>query len=49
MAHIFVGVHAKESIVKVIDSALLSAPTNLQTLILSGPKSNDHIDIYPSP
>jgi hypothetical protein len=40
MAHIFVGVQAKESLIKVIDSSLLSAPTNLQCLILHGAKSN---------
>lgn len=40
MAHIFVGVQARESIVKVIDSSLLSAPTNLQSLILHGPSSS---------
>jgi hypothetical protein len=49
MAHIFVGVQARESIVKVVDSALLNAPTNIQTLIISGPKSSEYIDIYPSP
>jgi hypothetical protein len=40
MAHIFIGVQAKESTVKVIDSSLLSAPTNLQALILHGADSN---------
>jgi hypothetical protein len=49
MAHIFVGVQARESVIKVIDSSLLSAPTNLQSLILHGSKSNDYYDIYPSP
>jgi hypothetical protein len=49
MAHIFVGVQARESTVKVIDSALLSAPTNIQCMILHGSHSNEHYDIYPSP
>lgn len=49
MAHIFVGVQNKESTIKVIDSGLLSAASNLQCLILSGPKSNEHHDVYPSP
>lgn len=49
MAHIFVGVQARESVIKVIDSSLLSAPTNLQCLILHGSSSNEHHDIYLSP
>lgn len=49
MAHIFVGVQAKESTVKVIDSGLLGAASNLQCLILNGPKSNEHHDVYLSP
>lgn len=49
MAHIFVGVQAKESLIKVIDSSLLSSPTNLQCLILHSSHSNEHHDIYPSP
>lgn len=49
MAHIFVGVQAKESTIKVIDSGLLSAASNLQCLILNGPKSNEHHDVYPAP
>ncbi len=49
MAHIFVGVQSKESTIKVIDSGLLSGPSNLQCLIVNGADSNEHHDVYLAP
>ena len=49
MGHIFVGVKSKESMIKTIDCSLLSGPTNIQSMLLHGHKSNQQMDIYLSP
>jgi hypothetical protein len=49
LAHIFVGVKQKDSLIKVVDSTLLPGPTNFQCLKLYGPNSAEHYDVYLSP
>jgi hypothetical protein len=49
MAHVFIGVHHKESLIKVIDSGLLSGPSNLQCTILKGCDNSEHHDVYLAP
>ena len=49
MAHIFVGVQQKESLIKVIDSNLLPALSNLRCLKDYGPNSAEHYDVCVAP
>jgi hypothetical protein len=49
LAHVFVGVHLKESLIKVVDSQLLTSPTNLQCIMKQGPDSPQHHDVYLAP
>lgn len=49
MAHVFIGVHSRESIIKVVDSALLTAKGNFETFRKQGHHRTENYDIYLSP
>jgi hypothetical protein len=49
MAHIFIGVRQKESLIKVIDSNLLAGPSNFKCLKDYGASSAEHYDVCVSP
>ena len=49
MAHVFVGVHSRESLIKVIDSGLLTIKSNLETFKKYGHSKQENADIYLAP
>lgn len=49
MGHVFVGVHSRESLIKVIDSDLLPASSNLDIVKKYGPNKAEYYDLHLSP